>query len=602
MTASRPKVERVPVLWRRFALMAWDVLAWVAAFVGVVAVRYDFSMPHPTWVGAFTYLSLAVIGQVVGGLALHLYLGRSRVGSFDEATVTGMLVLGIGVALGLLALLVPAFPRGLSLALPLAALLVMGAGRWGIRAWLASTRLRADGDTEAAIVYGAGDAGHQVARLVRQDSSSGYSILGFVDDDPSKRFLRLYGFRVLGSGANVVDIARSRGATVVILAITNAGKELIQGLSDRCRAAGVRLVVVPSFREIIDGRIQLRQLREFSVADLLGRRPVETNLSEVAAYVTGKSVLVTGAGGSIGSELARQLHRLGPSRLVLLDRDESGLHATQLSVYGSGLLDRDDIVLNDIRDAATTYEVFQHYKPDIVFHAAALKHLPMLERFPAEGWRTNVLGTLNVLRAAQAAGARRFVNISTDKAADATSVLGLTKRVAERLTAWYADLTQSVYLSVRFGNVLGSRGSVLYAFDSQIRQGGPVTVTHPDVTRFFMTIPEACELVLQAGAIGSPGDVLILDMGEPVRIVDVARRMIEQSGGEGIEIRFTGLRKGEKLEEVLVGGGEEVFQTKHPLINQVPVPPIAPKLVEGEEHDDAASVRQRLAELSRRGA
>ena len=304
-------------------------------------------------------------------------------------------------------------------------------------------------------------------------------------------------------------------------------------------------------------------------------------------------VLITGAGGSIGSELARQVFRLGPRKLILLDRDESELHGVQLSLYGSGLLDTDDMVLCDIRDEDALWAVFEKHRPEVVFHAAALKHLPMLERFPMEGWKTNVLGTYNVLRCAHEAGVGRFVNISTDKAADATSVLGQTKRLAERLTAWYADTHDLPYVSVRFGNVLGSRGSVLYTFRAQIERGGPITVTHPDVTRYFMTIPEACQLVLQAAVIGRPGDVLVLDMGEPVKIVDVAERLIAESGKD-VEVQFTGLRHGEKLHEVLFSSYEEGTQSGHPLISQVSVPEFHPLGLAAQPQ--AAEVIQLLVE------
>ena len=247
-------------------------------------------------------------------------------------------------------------------------------------------------------------------------------------------------------------------------------------------------------------------------------------------------------------------------------------------LYGSGLLDTDDLILCDIGDYAALQTVFDRHRPDVVFHAAALKHLPMLEMYPAEGWKTNVLGTVNVLRCAHQVGVRHFVNISTDKAADATSVLGQTKRLAERLTAWYALHYSKEYVSVRFGNVLGSRGSVLDTFKAQIERGGPVTVTHPEITRFFMTIPEACELVLQAGAIGTPGDVLVLAMGEPVKIVDVARRLIDESGRD-VEIEYTGLRQGEKLHEVLLSSVEQGVASEHPLITRVAVPPLSPNEV-----------------------
>ncbi len=288
--------------------------------------------------------------------------------------------------------------------------------------------------------------------------------------------------------------------------------------------------------------------------------------------MAGRRVLVTGAGGSIGSELCRQLYRLEPAELMMLDRDESALHDVQLSLDGRGLLDSPDLILVDIRDGARVEEIFLDRRPEVVFHAAALKHLPLLEAHPAEAVKTNVWGTYNLLRAATRAGVERFVNISTDKAANPCSVLGYSKRIAERLTAMVAEEADTGrYLSVRFGNVLGSRGSMLGAFTAQIEAGGPVSVTHREVTRYFMTIEEAVQLVIQAGALGDAGEALVLDMGEPVRIVDVARRMIEESGRD-VDIVFTGLRPGEKLHEVLFGDGEIGTSPSHPLISHVGVP------------------------------
>jgi len=567
----------LPVFVRRLLLVAWDVASWLLAFLMFAWLRYQDSLTHEQWVSGVVYTAIAILLQVVGGLVTQSYLGRSRVGSFAEASFLGVSVGVIAIGLGTaFTLLYPGFPRGLALAIPALALTLMAAGRWMFRMVFRNELRRGTNERAlSAVVYGAGDAGHQVARLVDMSAEAPYRIVGFVDDNPGKRFLRLRGYRVLGQGRDVVDVARAQDAEVVILAISSPGPHLIQGLSDRCRTAGLKLVVVPPVREMIGGRVSLGQLRGFNVTDLLGRRPIKTDLQEIADYVTGHVVLVTGAGGSIGSELARQVRRLGPSKLILLDRDESGLHGAQLLLYGSGLLDTDDMVLCDIRDHAALQAVFDRHRPDVVFHAAALKHLPMLEQYPAEGWKTNVLGTVNVLRCAHQVGVRHFVNISTDKAADATSVLGQTKRLAERLTAWYALHYSKEYVSVRFGNVLGSRGSVLDTFKAQIERGGPVTVTHPEITRFFMTIPEACELVLQAGAIGTPGDVLVLAMGEPVKIVDVARRLIDESGRD-VEIEYTGLRQGEKLHEVLLSSVEQGVASEHPLITRVAVPPLSP--------------------------
>ncbi|KGN41407.1 dTDP-glucose 4,6-dehydratase [Knoellia aerolata DSM 18566] len=558
-------------------MVGWDAVSWLLALFGFLLVRHEFALSERMWVIAAAYVAAAIGLQVVGGFATHLYLGRSKVGSFDEVTSLAQIVVANSVILGAtFYIAAPLFSRGIAFVMPALAFLFMAAGRWVFRmARQQDRRRRTEHPGVPALIYGAGDAGHQLAGLVDSSGDSPYSIVGFIDDDPRLRFLRVNGYRVLGRGVDLVAAARAAHAEVVVLAISQASPQLIQDVSDRCTEAGLDLVVVPPLREMISGRIDLDELRAFNVADLLGRRPIETELSEIAGYVTGKVVLVTGAGGSIGSELARQVSQLGPSKLILLDRDESALHATKLSLDGDGLLDTDDTVLCDIRDQGALCAAFARLAPEVVFHAAALKHLPMLERFPEEGWKTNVLGTLNVLECAATNGVQHFVNISTDKAADATSVLGQTKRLAERLTAWYAGETGMSFLSVRFGNVLGSRGSVLDTFRAQIERGGPLTVTDPEVSRFFMTIPEACELVLQAAAIGHPGDVLVLDMGEPVRIIDVARRLIEESGKD-IQISFSGLRDGEKLHEVLLSAEERSRHTAHPLITQVSVPHLSP--------------------------
>lgn len=557
-------------------LMALDGVAWVSALLLFVVVRYDFQLSGERWTWVLVYTLAAIILQLFVGLATQLYLGRSRIGSFGDATSLAVTVLLTALPLGaLLVTMAPAFPRGVGLFMPPLALLFMASGRWFMRV-LVTSRPRNNGSGAVpALVYGAGEAGHEVARLVDTAEEAPYSIVGFVDDDSSKRFLRVRNYRVFGTGDDLVDVARERGAETVILAISKASPKFIHDIADRCEHHGLDLVVIPPVRDMINGAMSLGDLREFNVTDLLGRRPISTDLSGISGYLNGKVVLITGAGGSIGSELARQVHTLGPSKLILVDRDESALHAVQLSLYGSGLLDTDDIVLCDIRDREDLQAVFEAHRPQVVFHAAALKHLPMLERFPREGWKTNVLGTLNVLACAHQVGVVNFVNISTDKAADASSVLGRTKRLAERLTAWYGQTYDLPYVSVRFGNVLGSRGSVFYTFLAQIERGGPVTVTHPDVTRYFMTIPEACQLVLQAAAIGGPGDAMVLDMGEPIKIVDVAERLIAESG-KRVRIEFAGLRPGEKLHEVLFSDLEDGTASGHPLISRVTVTGIDP--------------------------
>lgn len=568
---------RLPYRWRRTVLLLWDMLAWALA-VGVLLIfRYDLELTHAQWDAAMLYLGCAVVLQLVVGLAGTYLLGRHRTGTFDEMANTSILMFVFAIPLSVvLTLLVSDLPRGISVLAPAFALIFMLGGR-GIFRTLKYSRRRAlqHHGAKPVLVYGAGEAGQQLADLIDMAGSPPYRIIGFIDDAPENRHRRVRRYRVLGTGPDLGPLIEKHGAGAVIVAIRDADAQLLQDVSATSDTFGIETIVIPTIREMIGGRVSLAGLRKLTVEDLLGRRPIETDLGGIAGYLTGKVVLVTGAGGSIGSEIARQVHRLGPARLVLLDRDESALHGVELDLYGHGLLDSEDFVLCSIRDYEALKAVFEHHRPEVVFHAAALKHLPMLERFPLEGWKTNVLGTLNVLRCARETDVARLVNISTDKAADACSVLGQTKRVAERLTSHFALTDDLGYLSVRFGNVLGSRGSVLHTFRAQIDRGGPVTVTHPDVTRYFMTIPEACELVLQAGAIGKPGDVLVLDMGKPVKIYDVARRMASESP-EPVEITFTGLRAGEKMHEVLFSAAERSYPSAHPLIHQVHVAPIDP--------------------------
>jgi FlaA1/EpsC-like NDP-sugar epimerase len=423
------------------------------------------------------------------------------------------------------------------------------------------------------LVFGAGDAGHQLVRSMLGRSESPFLPVGVLDDDPRKRHARINGVRMLGGRDDIADVARTTGARVLIIALPSAGAALVREISTRAISAGLSVKVLPSLSDLLGNSVGIRDVRDIDIADLLGRRQIDTNVDEVADYLTGRRVLVTGAGGSIGSELCRQISKYGPAELIMLDRDESALHAIQLALHGEARLDLPDVVLADIRDSETLHEVFADRRPEVVFHAAALKHVTILEQYPEEGWKTNVLGTRNVLEAATAIGVSHFINISTDKAANPVNVLGRTKRMAERLTASYAERSGGSYLSVRFGNVLGSRGSVLTTFAAQIARGGPITVTHPDVTRYFMTIPEAVQLVIQAGAIGARGEALVLDMGEPVRIADVAQQLVALADAP-VEVVFTGLRSGEKLHEQLFGENEVGARPAHPLISHVAVAPV----------------------------
>ncbi|HET6664365.1 MAG TPA: nucleoside-diphosphate sugar epimerase/dehydratase [Acidimicrobiales bacterium] len=534
-------------------------------------------------------VGFATVFGAIGWLE-GLYRNRSRFGSFDEV----MSLARTGLLATVFALVANRqfdpilVPTSVAVLTGVFSFVGMGAIRYAWRLGWERTRLPSGAGVQRVLVIGAGEGGEQLIRAMRRDPHGPYLPVGLLDDDPSKRNLRISGIRVLGTRDALACVAQSEEATACVIAIPSANAQLIRELAGLIRAAGLKVLLLPGVDELLGQGVSLTDVRAPTETDLLGRHEVETDIDTIAGYITGRRVLVTGAGGSIGSELCRQLHRFAPDRLIMVDRDESGLHTTQLLLEGRAMLDDPDVIVADIRDRQRLLDVFERTQPQVVFHAAALKHLPLLQMHPAEAVKTNVIGTANVLDAALAVGVEHFVNISTDKAAAPTSVLGYSKRIAERLTAAAAveaeASTGSVYLSVRFGNVLGSRGSVLTAFRRQIADGGPVTVTHPDVTRYFMTVEEAVQLVIQAGAIGEPGHALILDMGTPVRIADVARQLIA-SAPRPVEIVYTGLRPGEKLHEVLLSDGERPVPTVHASITSVPVPGIEIKELDGCDGD-----------------
>jgi FlaA1/EpsC-like NDP-sugar epimerase len=561
------------VRWLPATHLAVDSLAWVLALAAAEWLRFDFDLGALNWGGLAVGALWAVVLQGVFGRMLGVYGRRWRYGSFDE-----VLALAATVVLTGLVLTVVVWTGDSSLMPKSVPLLAMGFTVSGTVAARSFWRLakeksrRPDGGAPLAVV-GAGDGAYQIVRTLNTNPNSPYRPVALVDDDPLKARLRIEGVRVEGTIDDLAEVARQAEAATVLLAIPTADSELVQRVNRLCDEAQLRLLVLPPVHDMF-GTPTLADIRPVTEADLLGRRQADIDPEAVKHYITGKRVLVTGAGGSIGSELCRQLARFEPEALVMLDRDESGLHAVQLSIEGRALLNSPNLVLADIRDAERVHEVFQQHRPHVVFHAAALKHLPLLEAAPAEAWKTNVVGTNRVLDAAEAVGVEHFVNISTDKAADPTSVLGYSKRITERLTAHRASVAAGNYVSVRFGNVLGSRGSVLHAFRAQAEAGGPITVTHPEVTRYFMTVEEAVRLTIYAAAIGDSGEVMVLDMGEPVRIADVAARFANQHTPP-LVIVYTGLRPGEKLHEDLVAGHENGARRVHELISHVEVPPVS---------------------------
>lgn len=551
---------------------------WVGSTVAAVFLRFDFSVTQ-AFAGTTLVFAMATAATYLGlgSIAGPYAVGHSR-GSFEEIvdlTKTAMIVGLLGLVANAM-LPVQLVPRSVPLTAALVAAMAMLAARTVLRTRRA--RHRGSDDDRRVIVLGAGEGGRQLVRTMLRDPKAGLLPVALVDDDPAKARLSIDGVRVRGTRHDIAALADQTNASTVAVAIPSADSSLLAEVRELTRDADLDVLVLPQTSELFR-RPTGRDLRALDLADLLGRRPIELDSAAIAESINAKVVLVTGAGGSIGSELCRQIAKFGPRKLLLLDRDESALHATQISMSGRGLLDGDDTVLADIRDPERLHEIFTEHQPQVVFHAAALKHLPLLERYPMEAWKTNVLGTLNVLQAAFDHGVETFVNVSTDKAANPTSVLGYSKRLTERLTSDFAARDANTYVSVRFGNVLGSRGSVITAFTAQIEAGGPVTVTHPEVERYFMLIPEACQLVLQAAAIGADGQVMVLDMGTPAKINDVATTLIDLSGREDVEIVYTGLRPGEKLSEELFTPGEDIQQSAHPLVSHVGVASLQPEAV-----------------------
>lgn len=564
---NTPSAEK-PVAWL-WIQMILDSAAWIVAMCVAVLLRYEMNVQFVSVGGLVITCAVAVACQMVVGFSFALYKGRYSFGSFEEAKllvvvtviVTAILevvLLVFGVAMGI--------PRSIGfIAFPFACLF-MAAFRYLKRMYQESTA-KPGAEAQHVVVFGAGYLGTFLVHRMMQDPSSEFLPVALIDDDPAKKHLRISSVPVMGTLHDVAQVLESTRSAVLIVAISDVEPRLMRRVSDAVAGTNTRVMTVPPITDMLTGSKQSVDLRDIAMEDLIGRRPVDIHVDAIAGYVTGKRVLVTGAGGSIGSELCRQLVGFEPAELIMLDRDETGLQSTQISITGRGLLDGNDTVLADIRDTESLEHIFERRQPEVVFHAAALKHVSLLEQFPDEAWKTNVMGTLNVLNAAAKVDVDVFVNVSTDKAANPTTALGHSKRVAEKLTAWMAGQTGKRYASVRFGNVFGSRGSMLPLFAEQIRQGGPITVTHADATRYFMTIPEACQLVIQAGAIASGGEVLILDMGEPVRILDVAERLRAMSGREDVEIVITGLRHGEKLHEDLIGAGESDERPLHPKIS-----------------------------------
>ncbi|POB10297.1 nucleoside-diphosphate sugar epimerase/dehydratase [Sulfobacillus sp. hq2] len=499
------------------------------------------------------------------------------------------------------------YPRGVYVLYVLFAMALVGGWRFLIRSYYDITWMPKSKAAPRVLIVGAGKAGQLVAQELARHPEVGQAV-GFLDDDTAKHGMQIGNLKVLGTTEQLRSLLRDHHVDQVLFAIPSASGKVLRPLVDQCRDLNVKTRLLPAINQMIGGQVLVNQIRDIQIEDLLQREPAVVDLAEIAGYITNRTVMVTGAGGTIGSELCRQVARFNPRCLVLLGLDETSIFDIEQEMRASYPEMRVAPVVADLRDLGRIQHVMEQNRPEVIFHAAAHKHVPLMEIQPPEAIRNNVEGLWGFLDMAQKMHVERFVFISTDKAVNPTSVYGTTKRIGEILGAIYAQNTHMRFVTVRFGNVLGSRGSVLPTFQRQIAQGGPLTVTHPDMVRYFMTVAEACQLVVQAGAMGKGGETFVLDMGEPIKIMDLATNLIRLSGltpGVDVDIVFTGLRPGEKLYEEPLTPEDQTKATKNSriFIHTGDVPnarrllPLLEELVEAGRRADEPRIRRLLKEI-----
>ncbi|WKZ67439.1 MAG: nucleoside-diphosphate sugar epimerase/dehydratase [Flavobacteriales bacterium] len=575
-------------LFPRWGILVIDLLLCLAALASAYLLRFNFQVPQHEVDLLLPVLPLFLLVRGASFLIAGIPRIMVRHTSTEDARRLFLTVLGGTAALGAISVLRYLFFDGVYF-LPRAVIIIdfMATAMLLITVRIAFKllHLRSRGagkERVRVVIHGAGEAGLITKRTLEREGSMRYEVAAFIDDDARKAGKRLEGVPI-HPAANLANLLKDDTIDQVIIAIGKPDPEHRRRVVDACIAAKVTVLTIPPVSDWINGQLSARQIQEVRIEDLLGRPVIQLEQEAVRTLLAGKRVLVTGAAGSIGSELVRQLSAMDVSSLALLDIAESGLYDVQMELVGKGHGSRLRVLVADVRDAERLEEAFALVRPQVVFHAAAYKHVPLMEAQPEEAIRTNIGGTRNLARLACAHGVERFVLISTDKAVNPTSVMGATKRAAEMVVGAAAEGCSTAFVTTRFGNVLGSSGSVIPLFRRQIEAGGPVTVTHPEVTRYFMTIPEACRLVLEAAAMGRGGEIFVFDMGRPVRIADLAEKMIRLSGmepGTDIEVAYTGLRPGEKLYEELLASSERTRPTHHPRILIGQVAPVDPILVE----------------------
>lgn len=568
-----------------------DVAIWLASVVLGFSIRFEGAIPPASYRGLLVALVAVPTLKLFLAQRLKLHLQSWTRLSFRDLSSVVHFNLKAALLLGLpLWLWGPALriPRSLVLLEPMLSLLLMSGAR-ALARYLHENFLSGAASTPSkrVLIIGAGEAGALVARELLRHPEMGRVPVGFLDDDARKANRRIATVPVLGGIDQLGELLRQVAVDEVLIALPSAGGRVIRQIVNQIieSKTGVSYRVMPGLYELIGGKVDIKRMRDVDIEDLLGRPPVRLDTEQILSYVAGKTVMVTGAGGSIGSELVRQLCRFHPRQLVLFGHGENSIYALERELDRSFPDMRYHSVIGAMQNGARLDYVFRRYRPEVIFHAAAHKHVPLMELNPEEAVFNNIIGSKNLVSLALKYGVSHFVNISTDKAVNPTSVMGASKRIVELIVQDAARRAgaQQTFVSVRFGNVLGSRGSVIPVFREQIAAGGPVTVTHPEMVRYFMTIPEACQLVLQASGQGENGDIYILDMGEPVRIVDLARDLIRLSGFEpdvDIPIVFTGMRPGEKLYEELMTDAERASETRHAQIFVARAQPVSGELLE----------------------
>ncbi len=566
--------------WKESLVLATDIFLIIFCYVASYFIRFDGMPPEKYLDIMIKIFPLVLISQLMALFYFKLHKSIWHYASIRDLTQ-------IIKAVSISSVVIVAFVMVLHIGHPRSVFIIdwllLIIGLSGVRFIIRLTRpirrrqsnSNGNGRRKKLLIVGAGDAGEMILRDVIYRYGRGYDVIGIIDDDYKKHRRRIHGVTVLGTRSDIPDIVRNKNVEEIIIAIPSLAPDQMRDIVNFCIKSGAKYRTVPSISDVIGGTIKVKELREIRIEDLLKRDEVFLNRGKIESYIREKSVLITGAGGSIGSELARQVARLSPGKLILFEKSENVLFYIDMELGDLFPAIRKTAVIGDICDKKRVEEVFAKCKPQIIFHAAAHKHVPLMEKNSMEAIKNNVFGTKVIVDEAINCGVERFIMLSTDKAVEPTSLMGVSKKISEMLVTSLAKKHQTKFMAVRFGNVLGSEGSVIPTFKKQIEKGGPVTITHPDIKRYFMTIAEAAGLVMEAGAIGQGGEIFILEMGRQIKIVDLARDMIKLSGlkpSMDIKIKFTGLRPGEKMYEALIADNEVMFATDNKKIMVLEAP------------------------------